>query len=183
MMMTLFLPSFSGMVVCIFIGIVRLIRWWKKWNWKGKLVSVAEIVVPVVFVFLFMVPFFVPVESKLRFANKAFTYGFRERIGSKADIPIIRAWLRTLDKEDYDIHGDSLPRNQWPESLKVLNSSRVLLLADKNGKPEVRVIWSGAIFHWGLTIGMEDLEIPASELSDHYEVWLLVEPGVYVYDW
>lgn len=183
MMMTLFLPSFSGMVVFFFIGIVRLIRWWKKCNWKGKLVSIAEIVVPVVFVVLFMVPFFVPAESKLRFANRAFTYGFRDRVESKADIPAIRAWLKTLNPEDYFEHGDRVPRDEWPESLKVLNPGIVHVLADKNGNFQTRFMWGGAIFHWGLTIGVEEFRVPTSELNDRYEAWLLVQPGVYVYDW
>lgn len=176
-------PAVIFMIVCFFMGIVRLLKEWRRSNWKGRLISMAEVGVPIVFVVLFIIPPYVPIESPFWPGATPFTHGFRDRIQSKADIPATRSWLRTLDKEDSDIHGNRLPFDELPESLKVLNSHRVSLLTNKNGKPEIRITRGAAIFHWGLTIGLEDMKIPSSVLDDEYEAWLLVEPAVYVYDW
>ena len=165
-------------ICCFFAGIVRLLANWTKNTWKKKIIHVVEISIPIVFIVLSIVLFFTPVESYLWPPGNAFTYGFRDRIKSKADIPAIRDWLKTLNKEDYD---DYLPYNRLPESLKVLNPFGAALSADKNGNPLVRITWGAHGFHWGLTIGMEDMKIPASDLR-RYEGWLLVEPGVYVWD-
>lgn len=176
-------PAGIFMIVCFFMGIVRLLQEWRRSNWNGRLVNIAEVGVPIAYVVLFIIPPYVPIKSPLWPGATPFTHGFQDRIQSKADIRAIRSWLKTLDKKDYDIHGNQLPFDQQPEALKVLNSHRVSLLANKNGKPEIRITWGAAIFHWGLTIGMEDMVLPSSYLDEEYESWLLVEPGVYVYDW
>ena len=59
----------------------------------------------------------------------------------------------------------------------------VSLSEDKNGNPEVSIYAGGDFHHWGATIGHRDMVIPESDLDFHYECWLLVEPGVYVYEW
>ena len=170
-------------IICFLGGVIRLFRDWKKRNKKRKLIIVNQFVIPIVFVALFIIPFFIPVESDLWPPGKAFTYGFRDRIRSKADIVAIRAWLRTLDKEDYDEFSVRGPRDEWPKSLKILNPEGVSILADENGNPQVRMIWGGAFFHWGVVIGMEDMAAPPSNISEWTECWLPVEAGVYVWDY
>jgi len=166
-------------ICCLFAGIVRLLANWTKNTWKKKIIHVVEISIPIVFIVLSIALFFTPVESYLWPPGNAFTYGFRDRIRDKADIEAIRDWLKTLNKEDYD---DYLPYNRLPESLKVLNPVGASLSADKNGNPLVSITWGAHGFHWGLKIGMEDMKIPASDLRHGYRGWLLVEPGVYVWD-
>jgi hypothetical protein len=133
-------------------------------------------------VVLFVIRFFVPIESGLRPSVRVFTYGFRDRITSKADIPAIRAWLRTLDKEDFRF-GQRLSNDEWPVSLRRLKPPSVYLCLDKNDNPFVRITWGGGFFHWGMVIGMEDMEILPIDINFATESWLLVEPGVYVFDW
>lgn len=146
------------------------------------IIHVAEIIIPVVFVALFIIPFFIPNESRLWSPDRSFNRGFRDRIRSKADIPAIRHWMKTLNKEDYIEHSMDLYRDEWPESLKVLNDGRnAIIWADKNGNPQVQLTWGAAIFHWGVIIGMNNMEIPPSNFKGWAEDWLLVEPGVYVY--
>ena len=177
-------PATGGLMICCFVvGIARLVCGWKRHSQKKKALIAVEISIPVLFVLLFVMQFTAPVSMPLWPDAPPHTYGFRDWIRSKADIPAIRTWLRTLDKEDHDIHGDRIPLDQQPESLKVLNSHRAPLLANENGKPEVRITWGGGFFHWGVTIGTENMVIPEAELDFRYESWLLVEPGVYVYDW
>ena len=167
-------------IYCFVAGIRRLSGGWKKLSERTKLLIATEIGLPILFVVLFMVPFYSTVRLGLWPPGMSFTYGFRDRIRSRADIQAVRAWLRTLDEEDFPELGDWLPRDKWPESLKALKPPRsVVLEADNNGHHQVRIIWGGGFFHWGVTIG---LEIPPSRLNDGYESWLLVEPGVYVWD-
>ena len=158
-------------VCCFVVSIVRLFTAWGKHTRKKRLLMVAEVVIPIVFIMVWVSPF-----------DKGFLYGFRDRIRNKADIPAIRAWLRTFDRSDYDEFGNRVPPEKWPESLRKLKpGARVTLVADQKGNPKVEILEGGAIFHWGLIIGMEDMEIPASKLKDGFAEWLLVEPGVYVY--
>jgi len=180
----MFYPA-SGIFIifCFFASIVRLISGWRRYTWKKKSLIITEIGIPVLFVALFIIFFFIPIESDLPHPGKAFTYGLRDRIRSKADIPAIRDWLKTLDKEDYDEHGDSLHPDKWPKSLTAVKPGAVLLSADKNGNPQISIAWGGGFFHWGVSIGMEDMEIPPSDFRKSAGCWLLVEPGVYVYDW
>jgi len=169
-------------IYCFFAGIIRLFRDWKKYIWKKRILIVAQIGIPIVFVTLFIIPFFIPIESDLRPPGKAFTYGFRDRMKSKADIEAIRDWLGTLDKEDYNDFGVRLPRNEWPKSLRVLNPPGINLFADENGNPSVRIVWGGGFFHWGVVIGMEDMATPPLNINEWAECWLPVEDGVYVWD-
>lgn len=177
-------PAISVFIIyCFFAGIIRLFISWKKYIWKKRILLVAQIGIPIVFVALFIIPFFISIESDLWPPGKLFTYGFRDRIRSKADVEAIRAWMRTLSKEDYAKNAVSLPSSEWPKSLKALKPGAVLLSADKNDNPQIRISWGGGLFHWGVTFGMEDMEIPQSDFSRLAKCWLLVEPGVYVYDW
>lgn len=168
---------------CLIVSAARLLAGWRKYTTTRKLLGVAEVAIPIVFGLLCVIGSPLLTKSWLWPDATPFTYGFRDRIRSRADIPAIRAWLRTFDKSGYDEHGDRLPRDQWPESLRQVKPDVVILEVDQNGSPRIRIIWGGAIFHWGVTIGLEDMVIPPAKLSEWYEAWLPLEPGVYVYDW
>jgi hypothetical protein len=150
---------------------------------KSIIIHVIEVIIPIFFVVLFIAPFFIPNESKLWSLDRSFNHGFRDRIRSKADIPAIRDWIKTLNKKTEKGFEVDIPYEEWPESLRALRPdfSPVHLGADKNGNPQIRITWGAAIFHWGVIIGMEDMEIAPSDFKSWAEDWLLVEPGVYVY--
>jgi uncharacterized integral membrane protein len=177
-------PAIALFIISCFVaGIDRLAGGWRGQSQKRRLLIAAEIGLPVVFVVLLTVTFMANIKLGLCFPGKVFVHGFRDRIQNKVDTPAIRDWLRTLDKGAYDGHDDRLHRDRWPESLKALKPGSVHLEADQNGDPVgVRIVWGAGFFHWGMTIAMEDIEIPVSKLDDWYETWLLVEPGVYVGD-
>jgi len=147
-----------------------------------KLIIVAEIGIPLAFVTLFIIPYFIPIESDLSWPwFKIFMYGFRERIRSKADIPAIRDWLKSLNKEDYTDHAGRLHSDKWPKSLKVLNPGKATLAMDENVNPEIVLWWGGGIQHWGVAIGTESMQISHSAYRDYISYKLPVEPGVYVW--
>ena len=178
-----FYPIVFGFIIyCFFVGTVRLFRDWKKVHKHGKFLIFAQFCIPIMFVVFFVIPFFIPIESVLLSPAEVYNYGLRGRIKSKADIKAIRDWMRTLDKEDYEDFSVRLPRDEWPKSLKVLNPNSITLLADQNGNPKVRIVWGGGFFHWGVEIGMEDMENLPSYFGPLDE-WLLIEPGVYVWNW
>ena len=193
--MILMLPATGFIIIiCFLAGIVRLLVNWRNHTKKKKLIIVTEIGMPLVFIILFAAPFFIPEDSKIRWPGyKPFTYGFRDRIRSKADIEDIRDWLKTLSKEDcngktIDIHSYSSPFKskwpdsiEWPKSLKVFNPGYVNLDLDENSHPKIRLTWGAALGHWGVEIGMEDMKIPPSDFSRWGEYRLPLEPGVYVW--
>jgi hypothetical protein len=175
-------PAIALFIVSCFVAdIDRLADGWTGHSRKRKLLIAAEIGVPTIFVVLLAATFLANIKLGLCFPAKVFVHGFRYRIQKKADIPAIRDWLRTLDKSTYDEHNDPLSRDRWPETLKALKPQIAYIKANANGDPaHVRIVWGAGFFHWGMTIGMEDMDVPASKLNDWYETWLLVEPGVYV---
>ncbi|MBW7990252.1 MAG: hypothetical protein FVQ84_09590 [Planctomycetes bacterium] len=174
--------AFIFLICCFVTGIGRFFRDRREHSGKKKLLIIAQIGISIVVVVLFIEHYFIPREYGIRPPTNPFTYGFRDRIRSKADIKAIRDWMRTLDKEDYDESGVRLPRDEWPKSLKVLKPPSVDLYTDDNGNPKVRIVWGGGFFHWGVEIGMEDMVIPPSDFNHMDEYWLLVETGVYVWD-
>ena len=164
-------------IYCLVAGIVRLFRDWRKTTRRKKVALFAEIIIPLVSIALFVASFFVPDDSDIRWPPyKSFAYGFGDRVRSKADIAAIRDLLRTFGKQDQP-GNTRIPYDDWPKSLKALNPNLVLLSTDKNGTTYIRLLWGGGFQHWGMVIGMENMDIPPSDS----EYRLLLEPGVYVW--
>lgn len=170
------------MVYCFVAGVWRLVSGWKRQSQRMKALIAVEIAIPVVFVLLFVLPLSGLCRLPLWPASPHIC-GFRDRIMSKADIPAIRAWLETLEKDDDGQFSHDLPREGWPKSLKALKAPAVRVWPDQNGNPYVMIIDGGGFHHWGATIGFQDMVIPESDLRSEYDTWLLVEPGVYVFAW
>jgi len=186
-----------GVFLLLFVAVctIRLFIGWKRDTKRKRVIKIVQIGIPIVFIASFAVSVFTPIEIYLdQPGYKPYTYGFRERIRSKADVGAIRAWLKTLRKEDCTgepirllLTDSALPKIQWSgsvewsEALKVFNPGYVTLDLDENDNPKVRLTWGGPFAHWGVEIGMEDMEIPASDFSQFGEYRLPVEPGVYVW--
>jgi len=170
------------MIFCFFASIARLIGAWRKSTWAKRTLIITEICLPLVCVVSLMMPLPLLVKSQLR-PDAGGLYGIRDRVRSQVDIPAIQNWLKTLDKEDYTPRSDYLSADKLPEPLKWMSFGSVHLSEDKNGNPFVDISAGGGFFHWGATIGMEDMVISESDLESRYDSWLLVEPGVYVGEW
>ena len=98
-------------IYCFFAGIIGLLRDFRKQN-RVIITHVAEIIIPIVFVELFIIPFFIPKEFKSWYPRWSFSHGLMDRIKSKTDISTIRDWMKTLHKEDFvNIEDFCLPRS------------------------------------------------------------------------
>ncbi|MFQ6036525.1 MAG: hypothetical protein ACE5NM_11870, partial [Sedimentisphaerales bacterium] len=75
LIMILMLPvSCVIIIICFLASIVRLLVHWKNHTRKKKLVITAEIGMPLVFIILFVTPFFIPEDSNIRWPGyKPFT--------------------------------------------------------------------------------------------------------------
>ncbi|MGD8501624.1 MAG: hypothetical protein PVJ86_13310 [Phycisphaerales bacterium] len=179
-------------IYCFFANVVRLLVSWTKHSRRKRILLAAEISTLIVIIVLFLASCFMPIDSHLWVPGyKPFTYHFGQEIRSKADIQAIRDWLRTLSKEDCTgetirlgyASGSSRSQwpdsREWPESLQELHPNYVNLDLDEKGNPKIRLSWGRA--HWGVEIGMEDMEIPPSDFSRWGEYRLPLEPGVYVW--
>lgn len=171
------------LVYCFCSGIWRLASGWRRHSQRKKALLAVEISIPVLFVLLFVMQFLGPHRLQLWPDAGPFLYGFRDRIRSKADIPAIRAWLKTLDEDYYIPHSNRLPREKWPKSLKALKPPRVIVAPDKNRNPRVLITWGGGFMHWRVDIGIEGMVTTEFDSDPSYASWLVVEPGVYVSDW
>lgn len=176
-------PAVAGLLVfCFSASIIRLLVHWAKHTWRIRLLIAAEIVIPVAVAFLCVAPIFTPVRSALPPPGVAFLHGFADRVRSRADIPAIRNWMKTLNKGDYVRRRDYYHSDKLPEAFKGLGLGGIFLSEDENGNPKVNFAAGGGFHHWGGIIGLRGLVIPESDIN-HYDAWLLVEPGVYVYAW
>jgi hypothetical protein len=184
----IFIPLFTGFLT------FKLYINWTKYTRKKKIIRLIHVCILLVFILPFLISMFTPINIPVYLPGyKPFTYGFRERIKSKANIEDIRNWMKTLKEENYngDVIGLSREPNSlkmrwpdlidWPESLKVFNPHYVNLGLDENGNPRVSLTWGGPFAHWGVVIGMENMKIPPSDLSRYGEYRLPLEPGVYVW--
>lgn len=172
---------FVFMFWCFFAGIVRLSGRKGKRARKEKLLIAVETGVPLVFVTLFVGSFFLPEAQFFGHGYRFFVYGFRDRVERRADIESTRAWLKSLGAEDYE-DGNRISSDELPESLRGLREARATLSADENGNARIRLRWGSAMMgHWGVEIGMKDMNIPPSDFSPYGEYRLPVEPGVYVW--
>jgi len=193
--LTIVIPIFPFVVTgfsFVFIGTARLISNWNIYTNKKRLIRITQIGISILVITVLSLPLFISIELYSP-GYKPFTYGFRDRIRSKADIEDIRNWLKTLSKEDctgkiIDIRSYSFPYKskwtssiKWPKSLKVFNPGYVNLDLDENDNPKVRLTWGGPFAHWGVEIGMEDMKIPPSDFGRYGEYRLPLEPGVYVW--
>jgi len=174
---------------------MRIFKDWKKYKKRKKIIKFLQVCIPTVFIASFFVSVLTPIETSLwQPGYKPFTYGFRERIRSKADIEAIRNWLRTLQNENYssvtielfcdsDFFKSQWPDSiEWPKSLKVFNPHSVYLDLDENRNPKVRLTWCGMFDDWGVVIGMENMAIPPSDFRRGWgEYRLPLEPGAYVW--
>lgn len=181
------------LLVYTIIWTFRLFINWTRYTQRKKLIRLIHVCIPLVFIVSSFISVFIPIDIPFQFGYKSFTYGFRERIKSKADIKDIRNWLETLQEKECNgeiigLYRDSDPFKshwpdtiEWPESLKVFNPHYVKLDLDENKNPMVSLTWGGPFAHWGVVIGMEDMEIPPSDLSRYGEYRLPLKSGVYVW--
>ncbi len=163
---------------CFFKGIVRL----SGRRGRERLLIIAETSVPLIFVGLFLAPFFLSRERVACGPGPGLVgVGLRHRIESEVDIAATRVWLQSLDAEDCVDYYHGFPLPELPESLRGLGAG-ARLYADENGNPKVKLMWGGTpTGHWGVVIGMKDMEIPPSEFRPEVKHRLQVEPGVYVF--
>jgi hypothetical protein len=100
-----------------------------------------------------------------------FTHGFRRHMQTNADLNAIRDWLATQDpntcKGEYiDLYtGNDLKSRwpdavAWPDAITRFDPHYVQLTKTETDRPKVRLTWGGALGHWGVEIGPEDMPIP-----------------------
>lgn len=175
---TIFL--FVVMVLFAILGIIRSISNWHRYANRKRLIRIIQSVILILVITVPSLCFFISIDLYSP-GYKPFTYGFRDQMRSRADIKDIRDWLKTLGKDDCIGNTGRLPYSKLSKSVKVLKPRYVNLDMDKNGNPKVRLTWGGGFGHWGIEIGMEDMEIPPSDFSDYGEYRLPLEPGAYVW--
>jgi len=177
---------------CFFKGIVKLSGSGQEGMGNERLLLIAETGFPLVFVGLLLAPFvFGEKLGMSRLGMGLVGVGLRHRVESEVDIAATRVWLESLDDElgeytedgvVYVISSKYFSRSDLPESLRGLKGAMAVLSADENGSARVRLEWGGTPSgHWGIVIGMKDMETPPSEFSPEVKHIVPVEPGVYVW--
>jgi hypothetical protein len=124
---------------------------------------------------------------------RTFTSGFKRHMEKKANIEAIRAWLSTLSPaactgEYIDLYDSGSIGNpkwpdtiDWPESITCFDPHYAQLSLDSVGQPTIRLTWGGAFGHWGLVVGSDSMETPASDLSRWGEHRVQLCKGAYVW--
>lgn len=179
-MIILLVPFFFIGVSFVVIGSLRAFANWNRYTRKKRVIRTTKIGISIFLITIYFLALFIPIQLYSP-GYKHFTYGFRDRMRSKADIESIRDWLKRRRKEEPTGDNVRFISYGWPKSVKVLKPRYVNLDLNQNGNPKVRLTWGGGFGHWGFEIGMEDMEIPTSDFSQFGEYRLPLEPGVYVW--
>jgi hypothetical protein len=141
---------------------------------------VAALVADVVLVFVPIVP---P-------GHKTFTWGFKRYAQAHLDVLAVRSWLNTLDP---NLSRGEIPRGDWPEAIVRVHPSGVYPSFDEAGRSTIRLYWYVWEDDWGVEIGPEDMEIPATQprtpttlpgghtFYEQGEYRLPLAPGAYVW--
>jgi hypothetical protein len=129
---------------------------------------------------------------------KTHTWGFRKHVGANVDVHAIQQWLGTVDPNAC-ADGPAwttewrAQRADWPEPVMRMNPQSVTLALDGEGRPTIRLAWSGLDEFWGLAVGHAQMEIPQTQARtkevlpggrvsyDNGEYRLPVAPGAYVW--
>ncbi len=170
--------------LCLCTNVARFLIRLKKHTRKKRVLIAAEILGPPVLFYLSIAVCLVPVERRLYGPTyKSYTHGFGDRIKSRADIPAIRDWLRTISDKDYaGKNPDAMMFEELPECLQVLDPGTPYTSRDENGHARLGLFWgSSRAGTWGVVIGMKDMKIPPSDYNEGGEYRLPLEPGVYVW--
>jgi hypothetical protein len=169
------------MVCCFFASLMRLFVGWGRHSTAKKLLLAVEIGLPIAYLGLTIGPYLMPATPAQPSPAEIFLHGFGDRVKSRADIPAIRQWLRTLDETDIEDYRHHVPDDKYPKAMRSLGYFS--LSHDEEGKPHIQITYGGGFYHWAVVIGMEDMEVPVDDFKQRRVSWLLLEPGVYVYDW
>jgi len=175
------------MPVLFLINVVRLLR---KNPWKKKFLIIIEICLPVLFVLLFMISFFI-YKFNLWGSKDPFLCGYRDQIKSKIDIEEAQSWLKTISEEYFTadqgwISLENIPDTECPEYLKKrLHSVYSPLRKDEFGNPVIEGFTGVGFFHWGFVIGLPELAYSKDQinrLEENFDgFWMFVQPGFYVF--
>jgi len=179
-MIILLVPFVVTGVSFVVIGSSRAFINWNRYTRKKRVIRTAQIGISILLITIYFLALFIPIQLYSP-GYKPFTNGFRERMRSKADVEAIRDWLKRRGKREPTSDTFRFISYGWPKSVKALNPSYVNLDLDENGNPKVRLHWGGPFGHWGVEIGMEDMDIPASDFGRFGEYRLPLEPGAYVW--
>lgn len=128
-----------------------------------------------------------------------FTHRFHYRMEQRLDAEAIRDWLSSLDESAFDgelydllfsVNRKTLPFS-LPYEVTVLDKKiHYVRFYKKDGERYLRITWGGPYGHWGVVIGPEDMDIPAtvkphlsedSGVLQYGEYRVKLEDGVYVW--
>jgi hypothetical protein len=113
-----------------------------------------------------------------------FMRGFTAYVEREADVPAMQQWLDSLDANEYqeELAGFSdrrIESSEQPSAFAQLHPKKMRLLSDGKGGLMVELLWGGGfIGHWGIRVGLPDMDMP-EDLPYYYAEPLA--PGAYVW--
>jgi len=188
------------LLVWLLVLPIRMLKTWPEHiRHRGKLTALCTLTLVALVAWLAL-PF---MDLELP-GHKTFMDGFRQYMQKNADLDGIRSWLNTLDpnvctREPIDLYGTySSLKSHWPETMAWpaaitrFDPHYVEFMKTGSGRLKIRLTWGGALGHWGVEIGPEDMDIPptaptrkvkvgASMVNEYGEYRLPLAPGAYVW--
>jgi len=179
--------------ICLLLALIRILVYWPRHIRDRKRLRKLQIGVVLGLVIYLGLPF----TGLLPPGYKTHTWGFRRYVRNQVDVSTIRAWLKTVDPNGctgQDAGPDAWPvqRDDWPQPVVSMDPDYAALVLDEDGRPALRLGWSGFDALWGLTIGSEDMAIPKTrpkkrilphgqDLYEYGQYHLPLLPGAYVW--
>ncbi|MGE5294583.1 MAG: hypothetical protein ACM3VT_07130 [Solirubrobacterales bacterium] len=187
-----------ALAIGLVVVIVRMLRMWPRRIQSRRRLWFLRGVVVGIFVVSFVLPF-----TPLRLPGLLdYNRGFRRYILKRVDIPVVQAWLSTLNPDvckrglidiNQNDKGAVWPAEiAWPSSLTQLDPLYVQFQRIDDGRLAIRLMWYTPWSLWGVQIGPQDMPVPEtlprhkSEMYgqmfwEHGEYRLPIAPGAYVW--
>lgn len=159
-----------------------LIAFFKTHQWNGKNALLAA--APLLILSSIFINFIIRQPGAVYFLR-----GYEKWVENNVDIPAIQQWLVALPPEYseeryFEAEDFSEP---LPEAIQKLEPYHMEFGEFQEARRFVRFEWGSALGHWGIQIGLPDMETPEGEecikhSNYDYEYRRPIQPGVYIFD-
>lgn len=180
--------------ICLLLALVRILAFWPKHIRDRKRLRKLQVGVIIGLIVYLGLPF----TGIIPPGYKTHTWGFRKHVRANVDVHAIQKWLATVDPNACTGGGVwttdwQEQRSDWAQAVRRMNPESVTLALDGEGRPTIRIGWSGFDALWGLTVGHEDMTIPETQptteeilpngqvFCNYGQYRLPLAPGAYVW--
>ena len=171
--------------VCLFIFLFGVLFQLIKVFKNLKSIKSKEALINILWIFLILVIPCMTIYLKSP-VNVSLTKGMKEATGNqKIQVGIIEEWVNSLDMgEDVYVDMSYYQKNGklgLPDEIIVLSPNEIVIKKTKTGTRYIRLIHGGAVYKYGIVIGVDSQDIPLEDVYASGELRADFEKNAFVW--